>query len=818
MRIQLPVIKTSLTRWLAIWLALTLSAGSLLAQRPGTAPTRQSALASEPTFDTLLAVDAYKMYGEARNVGQLLSTGGAGEIVDPIVKLADPGPEFKSIINFLKKNSEALSSSRLMFATWPARTDVPSTLVALEFPTSEDAVKFAPKLEKFLPTVLPPVPVQPESSPTPTTSKSTSTGPVQTEAKATPTVSPSPQPTVERLPFVITRAGNLVVISDRSFKFEKLRPAASKALFQDPNFRVAHDKFSSEALFFYFNIQLEDRTIPKPSPTPVLSDAEREQMEREQQEAARKQEEEMRAASEAENLRRQSEQTATLTAEPIEGVAQASPTPTPTKEQEARRTATSQISGLLDALGFGEPQMPEAVGLAVALEGNEYVLRALLIDKPDAKQLPIPFVPQLISGPPGATEVAAVLPADIDAFISASIDLPQTFEGMRKAAEVRAKANTERTRVYENGVLVTQTGGKEPEPDAFTQFEKKAGFKLKDDLLPALGNEIAVAGSLQNLQTISGFRIGGQTSSSETSGQGAGKGDGKKPPEPTLPLFLIKVKDRDALRRLMPKVLDGLGIGEANLLAQTERRGDSEMVNYAGMFAYAFVGDFLVISDTIGVRQLIDANVNMRTLSGNSVYHNSRRWQPTRTLGQVYVSPALMEASHEQIRKEAGTMDQAMRDFLLSLDPRSEAITYALSNDGLGTQHELHLPKNLILTMVAGIASETRNPPPEQNEMIAIGMLSYIAGMESQYKEDTGKGSYGTLPQLVAAKYLQTEGLDKYGYQFEITVQGDQFEAVATPREYGKTGTRSFFVDKSGVVRGDDHGGGPATIADKPVQ
>jgi len=49
-------------------------------------------------------------------------------------------------------------------------------------------------------------------------------------------------------------------------------------------------------------------------------------------------------------------------------------------------------------------------------------------------------------------------------------------------------------------------------------------------------------------------------------------------------------------------------------------------------------------------------------------------------------------------------------------------------------------------------------------------------------------------------------------------VTGDTFEAVATPREYGKTGKRSFFVDKSGVVRGDDHGGAPATVADKPVQ
>ena len=59
--------------------------------------------------------------------------------------------------------------------------------------------------------------------------------------------------------------------------------------------------------------------------------------------------------------------------------------------------------------------------------------------------------------------------------------------------------------------------------------------------------------------------------------------------------------------------------------------------------------------------------------------------------------------------------------------------------------------------------------------------------------------------------------LDKYGYKFQMTTNSTGFEAVATPLEYGKSGKRSFFIDQSGVVRGDDHGGGPASIADKPV-
>jgi len=194
------------------------------------------------------------------------------------------------------------------------------------------------------------------------------------------------------------------------------------------------------------------------------------------------------------------------------------------------------------------------------------------------------------------------------------------------------------------------------------------------------------------------------------------------------------------------------------------------------------------------------------------------RWQSSRTTGQVYVSPALMEGYQDQIRKSSASMDTGLRDFLLGLDPNAEAITYALSNDGMGTRHELRLPKNYILMTVASMSSMTKNPPPEMNEGIATGYLQYIASAENQYKAGPGKGSYGSFQQLVDAKMLMPDQLDKYGYKFDVTASGDQFEAVATPKEYGKTGKRSFFVDKSGVVRGDDHGGGPATLADKPVQ
>src|SRR6266851_7065445 len=149
-----------LIRIISLWTAMALFAAPLSAQQRRTpAPVKPL-----PTFDGLLSADAYEVYGEVRNVGQLLSTGGAGEIADPIMKLAEPPKEFQAIIKFLKSNSEPLATSRLLFASSPARTGIPTTFVAIEFSSPEEADKFAPKLEKFLPQILPPVP---DATPTP---------------------------------------------------------------------------------------------------------------------------------------------------------------------------------------------------------------------------------------------------------------------------------------------------------------------------------------------------------------------------------------------------------------------------------------------------------------------------------------------------------------------------------------------------------------------------------------------------------------------------------------------------------------------------
>jgi hypothetical protein len=118
---------------------------------------------------------------------------------------------------------------------------------------------------------------------------------------------------------------------------------------------------------------------------------------------------------------------------------------------------------------------------------------------------------------------------------------------------------------------------------------------------------------------------------------------------------------------------------------------------------------------------------------------------------------------------------------------------------------------------VAGISSETNPTPVQRNEGSAIGLMYAIASVQEPFKKYKGAGSYGTLEQLIAADLIPKELVEKTGYKFEITFTGDKFEVYAVPMEYGKTGTMSYFIDQTMVLRGADRGGASAISSDPRI-
>jgi hypothetical protein len=162
-----------------------------------------------------------------------------------------------------------------------------------------------------------------------------------------------------------------------------------------------------------------------------------------------------------------------------------------------------------------------------------------------------------------------------------------------------------------------------------------------------------------------------------------------------------------------------------------------------------------------------------------------------------------MESYKSWIVSPSTRLDDLTKMFLLRMVAGAQPITYSLSNEGFGPLHELHVPRNLILMAVAGVSNGTNPTPVQRNEGTAIGLMYMIASLQEQYK--------------IAADLIPKEMVERSGYKFETTLTGDKFEVYAVPVEYGKTGTMSYFIDQTMVLRGADRAGASATSSDPQI-
>jgi len=113
----------------------------------------------------------------------------------------------------------------------------------------------------------------------------------------------------------------------------------------------------------------------------------------------------------------------------------------------------------------------------------------------------------------------------------------------------------------------------------------------------------------------------------------------------------------------------------------------------------------------------------------------------------------------------------------------------------------------------------------EANEVRVIAALKglaraekYACTIEFRDADADGNGEYAPLAELAAvgSRFFDETLADgsAYGYRFFIKETSERnFHALAEPLEYGRTGLRSFAVDRSGQIRGKDLGGQRLTEA-----
>jgi len=285
------------------------------------------------------------------------------DLLEPILKLAGPPKEFKSIVKWLNAHAEQLMNSRLCVAAAPMNKRIPETIVAVEFASPEEAAKFVAPLNEFLPTVLP----TSEPSPTPTPNKNAD--------KAAPSESTAPPAPA----FHLERLGSLIVITQKPWTMKQLKPAGSKLFAEDANFRTMRNRFSSEPLFAFIDIKALEKQDAEQSKRIEEERQRFEEQTKREQAAAKEKNTEVTETGEM-----SPEEKAAATAAVIKTI------PVPSGSEPAKDAPTpdpifESVSELGSSFFGGTPDWPDALGVSLSFEGESFDLRALLVSAPGAK-------------------------------------------------------------------------------------------------------------------------------------------------------------------------------------------------------------------------------------------------------------------------------------------------------------------------------------------------------------------------------------------------------------------------------------------------
>jgi hypothetical protein len=86
----------------------------------------------------------------------------------------------------------------------------------------------------------------------------------------------------------------------------------------------------------------------------------------------------------------------------------------------------------------------------------------------------------------------------------------------------------------------------------------------------------------------------------------------------------------------------------------------------------------------------------------------------------------------------------------------------------------------------------------------ALNSLRLLRVAEESYRFKLEHHRYGTLEELYNAGLIDAElgSGTKDGYRFELAPLEISFKLTAIPNQYGRTGDWSFYLDESGVIRG----------------
>lgn len=333
-------------------------------------------------------------------------------------------------------------------------------------------------------------------------------------------------------------------------------------------------------------------------------------------------------------------------------------------------------AGMFAGLGM----MPYAIAMGGSLQGDAVVVRALMMfnSKQGANS-----VFGLLGASTSATQTSQPVAAnfaspDADAFVDFMLDWDKLYESIQSVFGMIAAAQS-------NGNSQLNS---EQSADLFAMAESSLGFSIKNDLIPTLGNEVAVSLSgfdgLINNMAQPGVR---KTAASQ---------------KPGMPRFMLMValKDPVGFEKLVDKFVRQMG---SQTLARVTYRNAT--ISYGKSVAYAITNKFFMIGGSVSeIRRAMDAHALGTSLASTADYRAAVG--PARqTMLQAYVSSNLSNRIYESVLAASAKSNPALKDFASKTAQVNSPIGLAMLPDSDGVMMEMRVPTSLTFMALAYLAT-----------------------------------------------------------------------------------------------------------------
>lgn len=327
---------------------------------------------------------------------------------------------------------------------------------------------------------------------------------------------------------------------------------------------------------------------------------------------------------------------------------------------------------------------PYAIGMGGSFEGDAVTLRALMLY--DANQSAGPLAGLFSSitssaymGQPVAANFATT---DSDLFVDLMIDWEKLYDSIESAFGIIAGAQA-------NGG--SQLGGAQS-ADLFAMAEASLGFSIKNELLPTLGNEMAIS--------LAGFdRFLFPTTKPASPGQRATAST--RPPAPRF-MMMVALKDPAKFEKLVSRFLNKPNSARPQL-AQAPYRGAT--ISYNKDVAYTISSGFFIISGSpADIRRTLDARALGSSLAA-TVDFRAAVGSSQEAMMQAYLSPGITNKLCELISAEVVKSNSELKDYMKGIAQTRSAIGLTMMPDTDGLMMEMRAPTNLTFMALAAMAT-----------------------------------------------------------------------------------------------------------------